>query len=166
MGVTAGVALSALTLVRAAVPASDGTIHGCRNTTTTLLRVIDSDNQSCDSNETGLNWDQKGVRAYARLVYDNGTFAVDSSRSYNVSNLHVLNVHPAYKNLCFTVQGTPKSVSVTPETDFTTSPQFAAFKDGNGWTNTTMGAACDQEDSTTNVFVRGYSSAPFYITVY
>jgi hypothetical protein len=47
-------------LVNAAIPDTTGVIHGCYRSTG-ALRVIDSENsQTCNNNETGLNWNQSG----------------------------------------------------------------------------------------------------------
>lgn len=43
----------------AAIPAADGVIHGCYNTSTGTLRVVESDDQ-CRSNEKPLPWNQSG----------------------------------------------------------------------------------------------------------
>ena len=46
----------------AAVPGSDGEIHGCYTKKSGALRVIDLDNgQKCSSTEAALGWNQKGV---------------------------------------------------------------------------------------------------------
>jgi hypothetical protein len=52
-------------LVNAAIPDTSGTIHGCYRTGGLLqsgaLRVIDTGtSQTCNNNETGLNWSQSG----------------------------------------------------------------------------------------------------------
>jgi hypothetical protein len=45
----------------ASIPDASGVIHGCYNNQTGKLRVIDTAlNQSCDSFETALNWNQTG----------------------------------------------------------------------------------------------------------
>jgi hypothetical protein len=49
------------TVVRAAIPAADGTITGCRDNRTGALRVIDAEaGQSCGSREALLTWNQTG----------------------------------------------------------------------------------------------------------
>jgi hypothetical protein len=44
----------------ASVPDSSGVIHGCRNTTTGDMRVIDDATSSCYSYESPLNWNAGG----------------------------------------------------------------------------------------------------------
>lgn len=56
--VAATAALGAAIAV-ASIPAPDGTIHGCRNTVTGVLRVIDS-SSSCGPLQASLNWAQQG----------------------------------------------------------------------------------------------------------
>lgn len=166
ISILAGVLISNFALVRAAIPASDGTIHGCRNTTTTMLRVIDNASQTCDSNETNLNWDQKGVKAYGHLAFSNNAFSIDTNRSYNLSNLHETTVGLSFiRQLCFTVPGNPKNISATREdASQTTAPIKVAVKDENGWSSS-MGAACDAVDSTTNVYVQT-GVYPFFLTIH
>lgn len=47
-------------LAYAAIPDSQGVIHGCYRTNTGSLRIIDSDTDTCNGNETSLNWNQTG----------------------------------------------------------------------------------------------------------
>jgi len=164
IGVLTGAVLSAFTLVHAAIPDSDGTIHGCRNSTTTLLRIIDASSASCDSNETALNWDQHGIRGYARITTTgSNTYAFDSNRTLNLSNLHVSNLGFNDNLICMTVTGTPKSISFAPETG-NNEIYAAAFKDSNGWT-ASFASSCTTIDSTTNVAVTVPNSS-FLLTVY
>jgi hypothetical protein len=44
----------------ASIPDSSGVIHGCRNTSTGALRVINAPKQVCSSSEKALNWNQTG----------------------------------------------------------------------------------------------------------
>jgi len=50
-GIGAGVAV-------ASIPDSSGTIHGCYNTITGALRVVDD--KSCNALEKAITWDQQG----------------------------------------------------------------------------------------------------------
>jgi hypothetical protein len=50
----------------AAIPDANGVIHGCRNTKTGVLRVIDTDaRQTCGKDEVELNWNQTGPQGPA-----------------------------------------------------------------------------------------------------
>jgi len=54
--------LIATAITFAAIPASDGTIHGCYRAQTGELRVIDTQrNEQCRANEQPLNWNVNGV---------------------------------------------------------------------------------------------------------
>ena len=54
-GVVFGAVLGGATLAQAVIP--DGnSIKGCRNTTSGVLRVINSSGQKCQAGETPLNW--------------------------------------------------------------------------------------------------------------
>lgn len=64
----------------ASIPASDGTINGCRKTTDGSLRVIDS-TASCPSGYTALNWNQP----YTFYRTTNGPFAVPPSGGVNAA---------------------------------------------------------------------------------
>jgi hypothetical protein len=44
----------------AAIPGSDGVVHGCYAKSGGALRVIDASVTNCKSGETSLNWNQKG----------------------------------------------------------------------------------------------------------
>lgn len=153
-------------VTQAAIPASDGTIHGCRNNTTTMLRVIDNASQTCDSNEAALNWDQKGVRAYAFVDYNSGTHTLDTNRSYNVTSFQYSSPLFAPRQFCLTINGTPKSISAIPSTNPSNNVKniAAGFKDGNGWT---AANTCDTESPGSNVFVKlmGHDTS-FFVTVY
>jgi len=53
--------LAAAVAATAAIPDASGVIHGCRNTKTGILRVIDTDkSQTCSKDETALTWNQTG----------------------------------------------------------------------------------------------------------
>ncbi len=57
---TAGCALGVgATVALAAIPSTDGVIHGCYSNTKGTLRVID-DTAACTTGETRLTWNQKG----------------------------------------------------------------------------------------------------------
>lgn len=163
-------AVSTFAVVHAAIPAADGTIHGCRNSTTTLLRVIDDATQACDSSETGLNWDQKGVKGYAHITSTsgspiNGDFVLDANRNYHISNLHYTFIGFNDFQLCLTVSGNPKNVSLQREAvGGTTDNPRGSVKDENGWT-ASAAAVCDQVDPTTNVYIRS-AAVPFFVTIF
>ncbi len=53
-------AVAAAGLAVAAIPGSDGVIHACYTKSGGTLRVIDDAVRKCSSNETALNWDQRG----------------------------------------------------------------------------------------------------------
>jgi hypothetical protein len=59
-GIAAGVAIGSVAsaVVLAAIPDTDGTIHACRLNTTGTVRIIDSDSETCNGTETGINWEQ------------------------------------------------------------------------------------------------------------
>lgn len=151
-------------VTQAAIPASDGTIHGCRNNTTTMLRVIDNSTQTCDSSETALNWDQKGVKAYAFVSYSGGTHTLDTNRSYNVSNLQYSDPLLHTRQFCFTVNGTPKNITATPENK-NEQVDSLGIKDTNGWTSTNN--TCDTQSPGSNAFIKlSPFGGPFFVTVY
>src|SRR5581483_2855382 len=71
---TAGAALGIAAGVQAAVPDSNGVIHGCYKTPNGDLRVIDpASGGSCKNNETALNWNQKGPTGAAGAQGPAGT---------------------------------------------------------------------------------------------
>jgi hypothetical protein len=145
--------------VRAAIPDSDGTIHGCRNVTTTLLRVIDSANQSCDSNETALNWDQNGVKGYAYVTYNSSTetYTLDTNRSKNISGLYTPS-SPDHTQVCLTLSSTPHGISVNADPG--RQQAIGGFKDQFGWVE----ASCNSDDS--NVAVNMMTAGSFSVTLY
>lgn len=165
----AGTLVGSVLVARASIPASDGTISGCRNNTTTMLRVIDATTSACDTNESALNWDQKGVKAYAYVTYNNigAVSSLDGDRSYNISNFQYSTPLLNARQFCFTVNGTPKNVSVLVSNDpasYTISG--VGIKDANGWTNTTNNT-CDTQSPGSNVFVRLMSySTSFFVTIH
>lgn len=59
IGVSGGAAIG----VMAAIPDTNGVIHGCYRTSSGILRVVDSPTQACNSNETAINWQQNGAQA-------------------------------------------------------------------------------------------------------
>jgi hypothetical protein len=67
------IVLAALTVLTtavaavAAIPDTNGVIHGCRNTKTGVLRVIDTEKgQTCSNKEAALTWNQTGPQGPAR----------------------------------------------------------------------------------------------------
>ena len=147
-------------MASASVPDASGTIHGCRNNLTTMLRVIDSASQSCGSDESGLNWDQSGVKGYARIVRNsNATYTLDTAHSKNVSNFFYGTSGEFHGPVCFTLSTTPHNVSVAAPGSVNVS-----LKDANGWTQS---SACDSEGSGANVEVTPNNDAfSFYVTVF
>jgi hypothetical protein len=65
-GIVAIVAIAASTTAFAAIPDGSGVIHGCYDTKTGTLRVIDSGSNgfslSCAPKEAGLTWNQQGPK--------------------------------------------------------------------------------------------------------
>jgi hypothetical protein len=48
----------------AAIPGTDGRIHGCYNDATGDLRVIDDATETCRVSETAVSWSQSGIVGY------------------------------------------------------------------------------------------------------
>jgi hypothetical protein len=60
------VVLAAAVAATAAIPDANGVIHGCRNTKSGALRVIDSEQgQTCGKDEAALPWNQAGPQGPA-----------------------------------------------------------------------------------------------------
>ena len=69
----------------ATIPDSAGVLHGCYNTTTGALRVIDpSKGQTCASGEAALSWNQSGIRWRGYWV-STTAYAVHDAIMYNGS---------------------------------------------------------------------------------
>ena len=68
----------------AAIPDANGVIHGCRNTKTGVLRVIDTDKgQTCSKDETALSWNQTGPQGPAGSVLPGTIYdAISMTGSY------------------------------------------------------------------------------------
>ncbi|HVI69119.1 MAG TPA: hypothetical protein VM581_01550, partial [Magnetospirillaceae bacterium] len=147
------------------IPASDGTINGCRNNTTTMLRVIDSVASTCDANESALNWDQKGVKAYAFMTYNssNNSQTLDTNRSYNISNFQYSDPFLMPRQICLTVNTIPRSISALPTSGSSNTSVGAGFKDSNGWTSANT---CDTQSPGSNVFVSLTFGASAFVTIY
>jgi hypothetical protein len=62
----------------AAIPDSNGTIHGCYNNNYGNLRVVESA-ADCRSNETALPWNQKGPPSGGSVVFSEETAEVTTS---------------------------------------------------------------------------------------
>ena len=151
-------------VTQAAIPDSDGTIRGCRSNTTTMLRVIDSASQSCDSSESALNWDQKGVKAYAFVSYSSGTHSLDTNRSYNVSNLQYSDPLMPVRQFCFTLNGTPKNISASVS-EYNQVVAALGIKDSNGWTSSNN--TCDTQSPGSNAFVKlSPFGGSFFVTIH
>jgi hypothetical protein len=59
--IAAGLVAGGVGLAVAAIPGSDGTIHGCYNTTSGTLRVVDREaGAACSSSERLISWNQRG----------------------------------------------------------------------------------------------------------
>lgn len=160
----AGLLIGGLTMnmVHASVPDSNGTIHGCRNTITTMLRVIDSASASCGSDEAALNWDQDGVKAYGRVTYNGITnsYTLDTSHSKNVTNFFFA---PGTGGdlpgpICFTISGTPRSVSIA-----SSDPQNISLKSSTGWSDSSQ---CDSLGSGANVMLGVNTGGSFFFTIF
>ena len=54
-------------------------IHACFKTATGALRVIDDSTQSCDRNETALNWKQHSVSGWELKLVDSQTDSTQKS---------------------------------------------------------------------------------------
>jgi hypothetical protein len=68
----------------AAIPDSSGTIHGCYNTKTGSLRVINTEAtpaQTCKSRETALDWNQQGAPGSGAVVSDEQAGEVTTNSS-------------------------------------------------------------------------------------
>lgn len=151
-------------VTQAAIPASDGTIHGCRSNTTTMLRVIDDTSQTCDSSESALNWDQKGVKAYGFVGYGGGTHALDTNRSYNISSLQHSDPLMHTRQFCFTVNGSPQNISASVS-DKNQEVAALGIKDSNGWTSPNN--TCDTQSPGSNAFVKlSPFGGSFFVTVH
>ncbi|OVE79437.1 hypothetical protein BVY00_00410 [bacterium G20] len=159
----------------AAIPDSNGTIHGCYSNTTRVLTVIDTGlGQTCTTRQTPLNWSQfGGPIAYAHLLIDSGgNVSLDANRSKNVTAVYS---NPATFRgfVCLTVSGTPKTISAIGGYG-SVAPTYLAFKDQAGWsTNPANGSAnvCNLNAPTANVALHIDSSTtrdPFddFVTIY
>jgi len=62
VGYAAAVVLitSAVTIIRASIPDSQGVIHGCYNTSSGAIHIIDTAVTTCNPNETAIAWNQIG----------------------------------------------------------------------------------------------------------
>ena len=120
----------------AAIPGSDGVIHGCY-AHNGQLRVIES-GQWCKKSETALNWNQKGSpgspgaqgqqgppgepgSAFAYAYVENGSLVLDMSK--NIVSMTAtstpdypvpLGTMPGRSLYCFVVSATPTNASVAP----------------------------------------------------
>ncbi len=68
----------------ASIPAADGTINGCYKNTNGSLRVIDS-SETCDVNETPLDWNQEGSPGISGYEIKEST--VTASQGQSVTSL-------------------------------------------------------------------------------
>lgn len=60
----------------AVIPDSAGVIHGCRNTLTKALTVIDSPSQSCGLGTTALSWNQQGPQGPSGIAGPTGAVGI------------------------------------------------------------------------------------------
>jgi hypothetical protein len=61
LAAASSILIAAAVAATAAIPDANGVIHGCRNTKTGALRVIDTDKgQTCTKDEAALTWNQAG----------------------------------------------------------------------------------------------------------
>jgi hypothetical protein len=157
-------------VVSASIPDSSGSIHGCRNSLTTMLRVIDDSSQSCGSDETALNWDQDGVKGYARIVFNGGTgtYSLDSAHSKNISNFFSSTSHGVISHwpICLTLSTVPNGMTVEGDTTVVYDVKDAGgnWADGAGG----PGSICDVDTTGANVAMQlnspvgSWFSAMFY----
>src|SRR5580693_7478836 len=99
----------------ASIPASNGVIDGCRNTTTGALTVIDSAG-TCPGGTVPLNWSQAGVAGGAVTI------------PYIFDGVSTADSDPGAGKLLLNTSGTSQSLaSVIRAEDF--------GSDGTSWTN-------------------------------
>jgi hypothetical protein len=85
-GAVAAVALVGGGVAFAVMPdAGTGVIHGCYDTTSGALRVIDPASQSCSASESALNWNMRGVN-WRGAWSPTASYAVGDAVAYNGSS--------------------------------------------------------------------------------
>jgi hypothetical protein len=91
--VSAGVGAAAFAIAQAAIPDSNGVIHGCYAHHDGSLRVVD-DPTTCKHNETALSWNQTGPQGAQGPTGPQGPQGIPgtsaSSHAYEASNTHEL----------------------------------------------------------------------------
>jgi len=120
-------------VVTAAIPSNKGVIHSCYSNTNGALRVIDGSG-ACGSGETGLKWDQDGVKAYAHVTYsdETSTNTLDTTRDRNISAFSTYYDTVVDDQIsCFSLKVPVKNVSavtlVTAQEDLAASVDPAEF---------------------------------------
>jgi len=91
--VSAGVGAAAFAIAQAAIPDSNGVIHGCYAHHDGSLRVVD-DPTTCKHNETALSWNQTGPQGAQGPTGPQGPQGIPgtsaSNHAYEASNTHEL----------------------------------------------------------------------------
>lgn len=163
VAISAVVGGAATAVVSASIPDSSGTIHGCYNTKTGNLSVIDSGaGKTCTAKQTALNWSANGGGgssgpagiAYVDFNFNGGQSVLDSARSSGVSSFGDAGNGLA----CITFVKTP-SFFVSSGIG-SPSPAKAAIKTANGWTDDTTsypfgGGGPSSEDTTCDTSAPG-----------
>jgi hypothetical protein len=85
--VVIGMTLAGVVLVRATIPAPNGVIYGCYNTSG-LLKVIDNATTTCNPGETSLNWNQTGPQG-----------PIGPSHAYITGSSRFVDVDPTGENV-------------------------------------------------------------------
>ena len=105
------------------------------------------------------------MKGYARITWSSGSAVLDTGRSKNISNLYSVAGEENYF-VCFTLSSTPRSLSVTGESSLVAVPS-GAFKDGTGWTQSSIGSICDGNGSGANAGIELYNgSSPILVTLF
>lgn len=147
-------------VVMAAIPGSDGIIHGCyRNSgvqNSGQLRVIDNTTSTCSSSETALDWNQSGPPSsgtgwtgYGYIRID-GT--LDSARASNITSLAPSTNAP--QTYCITTTVVPTLVDVS-----SSAGSYGVVRGADQSSDTDIDNACD---SATQLMVVGSGGSGTY----
>jgi hypothetical protein len=136
------IVLVAAVTAAAFIPDANGVIHGCRNTKTGVVRVIDTDKgEICSKNQAALTWNQTGPQGPAGPQGPQGPSGVSGVEVVSRS-LHTDNGFAAVAAVCpdekFAVSGGYSYVPDNPDTTewainvqrnqpWTTPPTIAAW---------------------------------------
>ncbi len=95
-------------IVRAAIPDSNGVIHACYTTgVLAKVKIIDSATQSCGPLETPISWSQSGGSSTALVsLNDDGTLNTQYSRGVSSIKLVRDGTNQTY-NVCFDLTSPP-----------------------------------------------------------